>query len=178
MIAPAVYPVKCVTYLTGAYFLVLTFYWFPHPLSSLIFSLFNILIGRWGINFKEKFCYRASMINGIVSDHCARTPFVQTLANEGVRLWARFSPILLNTRIHIFSLFTFSLIDILYAFTGSEFTPVYEKHLQAYLSEICYRFNRRFWEKELFDRLVKACISAQTITHGDLVRGQQSIHRY
>jgi len=55
---------------------------------------------------------------------------------------------------------------------------VSEKHLQAYLSEICYRFNRRFWEKELFDRLVKACISAQTITHGDLVRGQQSIHRY
>ena len=31
---------------------------------------------------------------------------------------------------------------------------VSEKHLQAYLSEVCYRFNRRFWEKELFDRLV------------------------
>ncbi len=45
---------------------------------------------------------------------------------------------------------------------------VSEKHLQAYLSEICYRFNRRFWEKELFDPLVKACISTQTITHGDL----------
>ena len=28
------------------------------------------------------------------------------------------------------------------------------KHLQSYLSEICYRFNRRFWEMELFDRLV------------------------
>lgn len=55
---------------------------------------------------------------------------------------------------------------------------VSEKHLQAYLSEICYRFNRRFWEKELFDRLVKACISTQTITHDDLVSGQQSIHRY
>ena len=48
---------------------------------------------------------------------------------------------------------------------------VSEKHLQAYLSEICYRFNRRFWEKELFDRLVKACISTQTITHDDLVHG-------
>jgi hypothetical protein len=46
---------------------------------------------------------------------------------------------------------------------------VSEKHLQAYISEICYRFNRRFWEKELFDRLVKACISTQTITNDDLV---------
>jgi transposase-like protein len=47
---------------------------------------------------------------------------------------------------------------------------VSEKHLQAYLSEICYRFNRRFWEKELFDRLVQACISTKTITHDDLIQ--------
>lgn len=47
---------------------------------------------------------------------------------------------------------------------------VSEKHLQAYLSEICYRFNRRFWEKELFDRLVQACVSTKTITQDDLVQ--------
>lgn len=51
---------------------------------------------------------------------------------------------------------------------------VSEKHLQAYLSEICYRFNRRFWEKELFDRLIKACISTETITHDQLVSGEKS----
>lgn len=50
---------------------------------------------------------------------------------------------------------------------------VSEKHLQAYLSEICYRFNRRFWEKELFDRLVKACVSTQTIIQDDLIRGEK-----
>ncbi|MCP4258328.1 MAG: transposase, partial [Planctomycetes bacterium] len=50
---------------------------------------------------------------------------------------------------------------------------VSEKHLQAYLSEICYRFNRRFWEKELFDRLVKACVSTQTIIQDDLIRGKK-----
>ena len=49
---------------------------------------------------------------------------------------------------------------------------VSEKHLQAYLSEICYRFNRRFWENGLFDRLVKACISAETITQDQLVSGK------
>jgi len=45
---------------------------------------------------------------------------------------------------------------------------VSQKHLQAYLSEFCYRFNRRFWERELFDRLVKACISSETITYRQL----------
>ena len=42
------------------------------------------------------------------------------------------------------------------------------KHLQSYLSEICYRFNRRFWEKELFDRAINVCISAETITYREL----------
>ena len=45
---------------------------------------------------------------------------------------------------------------------------VSEKHLQSYLSEACYRFNRRFWEKELFDRLTRACVSTQTVTYTEL----------
>ena len=46
---------------------------------------------------------------------------------------------------------------------------VSEKHLQSYLSEICYRFNRRFWEKELFDRLVQACILTEALTYNELI---------
>lgn len=46
---------------------------------------------------------------------------------------------------------------------------VSEKHLQSYLSEVCYRFNRRFWEKELFDRLIRACVSTPTVTYPELV---------
>lgn len=46
---------------------------------------------------------------------------------------------------------------------------VSEKHLDAYLSEICDRFNRRYWERELFDRLIKACVSADTITYPELI---------
>jgi len=52
---------------------------------------------------------------------------------------------------------------------------VSEKHLQSYLSEVCYRFNRRFWEKELFDRLVKACVSTKTITYPELVDTENSL---
>jgi hypothetical protein len=47
---------------------------------------------------------------------------------------------------------------------------VSEKHLQSYLSEFCYRFNRRFWERELFDRLIKACVSTETMTYSQLVK--------
>jgi len=46
---------------------------------------------------------------------------------------------------------------------------VSEKHLQSYLSEFCYRFNHRFRKKELFDRLLQACISAKTVTYNDLI---------
>jgi len=52
---------------------------------------------------------------------------------------------------------------------------VSEKHLQLYLSEICYRFNRRFWEKELFDRLIKACVSTETITYSELIKTDKTI---
>lgn len=52
---------------------------------------------------------------------------------------------------------------------------VSEKHLQSYLSEVCYRFNRRFWEKELFDRLLQATISAETITYAELIKTEKSL---
>ena len=41
------------------------------------------------------------------------------------------------------------------AFIRSGHHGVSEKHLQSYLSEIFYLFNRRFWETEPFDRLIK-----------------------
>ena len=53
---------------------------------------------------------------------------------------------------------------------------VSEKHLQSYLSEIAYRFNRRFWERELFDRLIQACVSAETITYTKLVNPNDEPH--
>jgi hypothetical protein len=52
---------------------------------------------------------------------------------------------------------------------------VSEKHLQSYLSEVCYRFNRRFWERELFDRLVQACVSTETITYARLTHSDRPV---
>lgn len=44
------------------------------------------------------------------------------------------------------------------------------KHLQKYLSEVCYIFNRRFWYKQSFHRLLKACVSTNTVTRNELMR--------
>ena len=43
------------------------------------------------------------------------------------------------------------------------------KHLQRYLSEVCYRFNRRFWNRETFDHLLTACVSTDTVTRDELM---------
>ncbi len=45
---------------------------------------------------------------------------------------------------------------------------VSHKHLQRYLDEFCYRFNRRAWEKQITMRLLTACIFATPITFAEL----------
>jgi hypothetical protein len=49
------------------------------------------------------------------------------------------------------------------------FHGVSGKHLQRFLDECCYRFNRRFREPELFDRLLLACSRTMTVTYAGLV---------
>jgi len=43
------------------------------------------------------------------------------------------------------------------------------KHLQRYLSEVCYRFNRRFSPDESFHRLLNACATTSTVTRKELM---------
>ena len=45
---------------------------------------------------------------------------------------------------------------------------VSHKHMQRYLDEFCYRFNRRSWEKQITLRLLTACITAAPITYTEL----------
>jgi len=42
------------------------------------------------------------------------------------------------------------------------------KHLQRFLDEFTYRFNRRWQNGQLFDRLLTACVSASSVTFGEL----------
>lgn len=50
------------------------------------------------------------------------------------------------------------------------FHGVSSKHLQRYLDEFCYRFNRRRWQGQLFDRLITACINSKGITYAELTQ--------
>lgn len=45
---------------------------------------------------------------------------------------------------------------------------VYPKYRKAYLSEFAYRFNRRYWPEQIFDRLLYACIHADPVTLREL----------
>jgi len=42
-------------------------------------------------------------------------------------------------------------------------------HLQRYLNEFCYRFNRRWLKSGLFSHLVKACSYSSKITYSELI---------
>lgn len=42
------------------------------------------------------------------------------------------------------------------------------KHLQRYLSEFCYRLNRRGEDAQLFDKSLEACLAAKTVTWAEL----------
>lgn len=54
------------------------------------------------------------------------------------------------------------------AFILGTYHGVQKKHLQRYLNEFCYRFNRRFWAEQGFDRLLLACANVNTITYAEL----------
>jgi transposase-like protein len=45
---------------------------------------------------------------------------------------------------------------------------VSQKHLDRYLAEFSYRFNRRYWDSQLFNRTVVACVSTATVTFAEL----------
>ena len=43
------------------------------------------------------------------------------------------------------------------------------KHLPRYLSEVCWRFNRKFRNLEVFDRLLAACVCTDAVTGDELM---------
>ena len=56
------------------------------------------------------------------------------------------------------------------AFIQGTFHGLDPKYMQRYLDEFCYRFNRRYRDAELFDRLLFACASAPPMIYDELTR--------
>lgn len=63
-----------------------------------------------------------------------------------------------NRKAHTILPHVHTFISNLRAFVMGTYHGLGEKHLQQYLNEFCYRFNRRKHHDELFDRLLRACL--------------------
>lgn len=53
-------------------------------------------------------------------------------------------------------------------FVGGTYHGLSKKHMQNYLDEYCYRFNRRFFPGELFGRLLCAVVSTPELSFSEL----------
>jgi transposase-like protein len=56
------------------------------------------------------------------------------------------------------------------AFIQGTYHGLDDLHLQSYLDEFCFRFNRRFFSTQLFNRIVNACAIASPISYSELMR--------
>ena len=63
-----------------------------------------------------------------------------------------------------------TLISNAKSFLLGTYHGIGKKHLQRYFDEFTFRFNRRFWPKQLFPRLVRAVAVSNILGYGDLTR--------
>ena len=61
------------------------------------------------------------------------------------------------------------VISSLKAYINGTYHGVTKTHLQAFLDEFSYRFNRRFWPSQLFARTLVACSAAPPFTRYELI---------
>jgi len=61
-----------------------------------------------------------------------------------------------------------TIVSNVKAFIAGTYHGLDVKHLQAYLNEYAYRFNRRKFKGELFNRLLHCCANTPTITYSEL----------
>jgi hypothetical protein len=61
------------------------------------------------------------------------------------------------------------VISNLKDFLNGTYHGIGERHMQAFLDEFCFRFNRRFWHSQLFGRTVAACAARVPFTRKSLV---------
>lgn len=59
-------------------------------------------------------------------------------------------------------------VSNLKSFVQGTFYGLDSRHLQRYLDEFCYRFNRRKFAQEGFNRLLHSCLVTTTITYAEL----------
>lgn len=101
-----------------------------------------------------------------------------TVRTDGLRVYPalekhgfRHNPHVIRQRkAHIILPHVHMFISNLRAFVIGTYHGLGEKHLQQYLDEFCYRFNRRKHHDELFDRLLRACLEKEEMPFSALTQ--------
>jgi transposase-like protein len=62
-----------------------------------------------------------------------------------------------------------TIVSNMKTFIGGTYHGLEEKHLQAFLDEFCFRFNRRFWQDQLFVRTLVSCVFTSPFTRHMLI---------
>ena len=111
----------------------------------------------------KSFAQRTISPNSIVSTDLYST--YKVLASDGYQHEAREFNVKDNPD-HLHWLHT--IVSNAKAFIGGTYHGLDAKHLQAYLDEFCYRFNRRGFKGKLFYRLLNCCVACSSITFSEL----------
>jgi len=61
------------------------------------------------------------------------------------------------------------IISNMKAFIAGTYHGLDSRHLQAFVDEFCFRFNRRSWQEQLFARTLAACSSTKPFTRATLI---------
>jgi transposase-like protein len=117
----------------------------------------------------------STAIRGVIETHVKKS---QTIKSDGFRAYSFIrksghihqKEIVQSKKAHEVLKWTHIIISNAKAFLLGTFHKIGRKHLQAYLDEFCYRFNRRYWESQLFDRLTTACVSYKGINYAELIK--------
>jgi transposase-like protein len=61
------------------------------------------------------------------------------------------------------------IISNLKIFLNGTYHGIGSRHMQPFLDEYCFRFNRRFWQDQLFSRTLSACAACSAFTRNSLI---------
>jgi hypothetical protein len=132
--------------------------------------------------------YAAEAIGGVLDwlgiDQQDKESLIQKIRTDGWKSYGKVAKdknlehhrvILVNPKIAGYLLpWTHKFISNVKAVLRGPHRGVSTKHLQRYLFEACYRFNRRYWGHQLFNRLLFACTLGKPITRDRLLAPARS----
>jgi len=135
-------------------------------------------INREGIGYAEMTVVDhvdSAPIQGLVKAEVKKNQTIKTDGFRAYNIVGKNGPnhqreLVKGKKAHEVLTWTHILISNAKSFILGTFHGIVKKHLQAYLDKFCYRFNRRNWEQQFFDRFVAACVNSKGVCYAELTQ--------